>query len=311
MAGKIPMVSRNVNGIFVEQRQTDGFINGTAMCIAHDRRINTWFRTKDTLELFVALAVELGSKIKCSDLSTLDVARLSAAKYAETFPGLVVARLGSPDNGGGAWLHPDLAIQLAQWCNKPFAIQVSRWVREWMTSAHNPIQLEADSDRVQTRDELKDKKRLEFTGQIKAFLESAGQYKPGSFHTNKTFWESHDKLNILLTTETAKQMRERLAQELGRNVSEQELLRDYFPISNLANYASLCQAAANEMALNKTSPLAAIDIASKQVLSFTYVAKPIDFTERIALVRRRLEQRDQMFLRDKMFLVLNHSVNEP
>jgi hypothetical protein len=62
----------------------------------------------------------------------------------------------------------------------------------------------------------------------------------------------------------------------------------------LANYASLCQAAANEMALNGTSPLMAIEVAAKQVLSPSYTAKPIDFTERIGMVRRRLEQRDQI-----------------
>jgi hypothetical protein len=30
----------------------------------------------------------------------------------------------------GSWIHPDLAVQLAQWISPSFAIQVSRWVRE-------------------------------------------------------------------------------------------------------------------------------------------------------------------------------------
>ena len=102
------------------------------------------------------------------------------------------------------------------------------------------------------------------------------------------------KLNRILTTETAKDMRDRLSIDLGRPVSEQELLRDYFPIDDLANYAALCQAAANEIAMNGTSPFAAIDIAAKQVLSKNYVAKPINFVERISLVRRRLNQKDQL-----------------
>jgi KilA-N domain len=292
MAGKIQKVVREVNGIIVEQRSTDGFINGTAMCVAHNKKIDSWFRTEDTLELFEALAINLS--IKYSDLSILDVSRVSATKYAEIFPDFLIAKQGSPKNGGGVWLHPDLAVQLAQWCNKPFALQVSRWVREWMTSAYNPIQLEADADRVQIRDELKDSKRLEFTGQIKLFLEAAGSYEPGSFKTAQTFAKAHNKLNTLLTTETAQQMRDRLGKELDKAISDQQLLRDYFPISDLANYASLCQAAANEMALNGTSPLMAIEVAAKQVLSPSYIAKPIDFTERIGLVRRRLEQRDQI-----------------
>ena len=30
----------------------------------------------------------------------------------------------------GTFAHPDLAIQIAQWCSPLFAIQVSRWTRE-------------------------------------------------------------------------------------------------------------------------------------------------------------------------------------
>ncbi len=296
MAGKIQKVVREVNGITIEQRSADGFINGTAMCVAHDKKINDWFRSQDALELFIALAVDLDSNFNCGNSRNLDVSTLSATKYTEMFVGLIISRSGSPQTGGGTWLHPDLAVQLAQWCNKPFALQVSRWVREWMTSAYNPIQLEADADRVQIRDELKDGKRLEFTGQIKLFLVAAGKYEPGSFQTVRAFQVAHNRLNTLLTTETAQQMKDRLGKELGKTISDQQLLRDYFPINDLANYASLCQAAANEMALNGTSPLVAIDVAARQVLSPSYVAKPIDFTERIGLVRRRLEQKDQVRL---------------
>ena len=30
----------------------------------------------------------------------------------------------------GTWIHPDLGIQLAQWCSPSFSIQVSKWIRE-------------------------------------------------------------------------------------------------------------------------------------------------------------------------------------
>ena len=33
-------------------------------------------------------------------------------------------------NHSGSWIHPDLAVQLAQWISPHFAIQVSRWIRE-------------------------------------------------------------------------------------------------------------------------------------------------------------------------------------
>lgn len=74
------------------------------------------------------------SNLKYSDLSISDPQRLSATKYAQLFPELLVVKQGSPEFGGGTWIHPDLAIQLAQWCNKLFAIQVSRWVRDWFVN---------------------------------------------------------------------------------------------------------------------------------------------------------------------------------
>ena len=292
---KAPIMSRDVNGMPIEQRQTDGFINGTAMSVAHGKELNDWFTTKDTLELFFALADDLRVEIKAGDFRDLDVSRLSASKYAEIFPGLVFSKRGSPLTGGGTWLHPDLAIQLAQWCNKPFAIQVSRWIREWMTSAYNPIQLEADADRVAIRDDLKDTKRLALTDQVKRFLVEAGLYDD-KMYSRIFFGSVHNEVNIVLTTEKASVMRARLEAHLGKKISEPELLRDYFPIKDLVNYAALCQAAANEMFLNGTDPIKAVKKAAKYILSPTYVPSPIDFTERIGLVRRRLEQRDQLLL---------------
>lgn len=294
---KIPKVARDINGTVIEQRQTDGFINGTAMCVAYGKKIDAWLRTQDTLELFQALADV--TEFNYSDLSNLDAARLSASKYAKIFPGLILSKGGSPEFGGGSWLHPDLAIQLAQWCSKPFALQVSSWVREWMTSASNPVQLEADADRVRMRDVLKDRKRLEFTDQIKAFLENCGTYKPGSPETTRAFSDAHDYINCLLTTETAKQMRERLKRQTGKEISDKQLLRDYYPIEDLANFAAVCQAAANEMHRSKVSPKKAIDRAIQQVLSRFYEPKPIDFTEQISLVRERIQSRDQMKLKSE------------
>ncbi len=96
----------------VEQRVTDGFINGTAMCVAHGKQINDWIRTNEVLELFLALANDLDIKINHGNSRDSSAARLSTSKYTQLFPDLVISKRGSPENGGGVWLHPDLAIQL-------------------------------------------------------------------------------------------------------------------------------------------------------------------------------------------------------
>jgi hypothetical protein len=41
---------------------------------------------------------------------------------------LIDAKKGGNDSG--LWVHPDLAIQLAQWISPMFSLKVSRWMRE-------------------------------------------------------------------------------------------------------------------------------------------------------------------------------------
>lgn len=98
------------------------------MCVAHGKKIASWLRNQETIELVEALAKDLGFKPKYAISHNSGAARISAA-----YPTLLISKRGSPEAGGGTWLHPDLAIQLAQWCNPFFAIQVSRWVREWLS----------------------------------------------------------------------------------------------------------------------------------------------------------------------------------
>jgi phage anti-repressor protein len=97
------------------------------MCVAHGKDISDWLKTDGTWDLVTALANDLGVKPNPAKKPNSVKTRVTAA-----YPDLVVSKRASPANGGGVWLHPDLAIQLAQWCNPFFAIQVSRWVREWI-----------------------------------------------------------------------------------------------------------------------------------------------------------------------------------
>lgn len=293
MSAKLKFRSRQVNGIEVEQRERDGFINGTTMCVAHGKEISEWFRRRETIELITALAIDLGLEINLGISQDSNAAKVSAA-----YPDLVLSKRGAPESGGGTWVHPDLAIQLAQWCNTSFAIQVSRWVRDWLLEIYNPTQIESDIDRVAIRADLKDVKRLDLMDRVRDFLQAAGRYNPKDEQTRIYFGRVQNKLNVVLTTEKAIEMRARLERHLSKKVSESELLRDFFPITDLVNFGTLCQAAANEMSMNGTDPLVAIDIAAKQVLPKTYVAKPIDFTEQISLVRQRIAQRDQLKIKD-------------
>ncbi len=116
----LKFIPRKVNGIKVEQRNTDGFINGTAMCVAHGKDIYDWLRQDSVFDLVAALARRLGLEPKTGKNRDSGATRVSAI-----YPTLIVVKRGSPDNGGGTWIHPKLAVHVAQYCNVDFALQVS------------------------------------------------------------------------------------------------------------------------------------------------------------------------------------------
>jgi KilA-N domain len=290
MAGKIQKVVREVNGITVEQRSTDGFVNGTAMCVAHSKDINDWLTTKDTFELFLALAVDLDLRFNPGDFRDSDVSRLSGAKYAQIFSNLVVSKRGSPENGGGTWLHPDLAVQLAQWCSPAFAIQVSRWIQDWIIKSQNPVASQADLDRIKYRSNLKDEARLRMTDQVKLHLQAIKRYDDKQY-AGIYFARVHDALNKVITGETAKQMRKRLSPIIKKPeeaIKENELIRDYFPAMHLQRYIALCESTANYMINDNLNPLEAVKRASKYALPSNHLPESIDFEEHIKLLKSKI-----------------------
>jgi hypothetical protein len=273
--GELLNFRRAVNGVRVEQRTDNGFINGTAMCTAHNKRLDSWLHTQDALEVFEVLAVDLGVFINYSDLSNLDVPRLSAKKYAEIFPDLIITKRGSPSTGGGSWLHPDLAMQLAQWCNKRFAIQVSRWIREWLTAGQIPIDSDAEQEyvrwqqRYDIRVELKDVLRPELMNSVVKWAQDNGM-------SPKTLCSDvHDAMNERIQGAKSQQIR-----ALG-GLPMVVLIRDYFDASPLMNYAAINKLAKNAIQDRSIEPLAAVYEACDFYLGKSYVPKLLPISENV------------------------------
>jgi hypothetical protein len=273
------MIGHSLQGIAVYQREFDGYVNATQICKVH---LEITGERKDT-------ANWLQTKMAQSAIQKLSLVT-----------GIPVTELTDVKQGGkyqGTWIHPRLAVRFTMWVNDDFSLAVEDWIHQWLGSGYTPAQMEADIDRVSMRDKLKDTKRTALTGQVKLFLESINEYNPGSKETGIFFWRVHNEVNLVLTGEKASDMKQRLESFLGKRVSENELLRDYFPMTDLADYAAICQAAANNIE-NGLHPINAIKLAAKQVLPSNHVPSQIDFTEKINLARYRLEQakRGQSYL---------------
>lgn len=97
-------------------RSEDGYLNATAMCKAAGKLIGNYLRNAETN----AFVDELSSDM-----------RISISELIQSVKG-----------GGnqGTWVHPKVAIHLAQWLSPKFAVQVTNWVYDWMMGKAQPKQ---------------------------------------------------------------------------------------------------------------------------------------------------------------------------
>lgn len=253
------IISYNYNATLISQRYKDGYINLTAMAQAEGKLIADYLRL-DTTKAFLD---------KLSETMGIPIVNLVEVKTGR---------------GGGTWGHPQIAIHCGQWCSPGFAVLVTRWVMTWMTTGQNPLQ--SDLDRMVYRDALKDEARLRMTDQIKEYLEQIQRYDDKKF-SGQYFARVHNRINVIVTSETSLEMRERLSQLLGYKVKDSDLIRDYFPALVLQRYISMCEATANLIAEGQ-QPLDAVERAKAIVLARNYVPQKINFIESMKFVRQRV-----------------------
>lgn len=107
----LDLIPHQVGTGLVCQRPTDGYINATAMCGANGKLFGHYRERAATEEFLTELSTDIGIPISQ----------------------LVQSIKGGDPQVQGTWVHPDVAVNLAQWCSPKFAVQVARWVREWMS----------------------------------------------------------------------------------------------------------------------------------------------------------------------------------
>lgn len=137
--------SRHYNGVEIRQRE-DGFLDATAIGKAGNIRLENWWRQPFLLRYLVAMAEKLGLPIPSKKVldslqransvesTGLGLTKLTATLAAKHFPGLVQVKRGSPELGGGTWVHSKLGIRLAQESDEKFAVEVDSWVEEGLKS---------------------------------------------------------------------------------------------------------------------------------------------------------------------------------
>jgi hypothetical protein len=120
--------SLTYNGVVIISR-SDGYVDAAQLCKAGGKEFEHWHSLESTKQLVLVLK----SKARIPTLDLIEI-----------------------NKGGdhiGSWIHPDLAIQLAQWISPLFALQVSEWIRTLFTDDNVSLNI-----KLQNENKLKDSK---------------------------------------------------------------------------------------------------------------------------------------------------------
>ena len=156
----VPISTLTLNNIVITSRIDDNYINATLLCKAGNKKINDWYRLNTTKELINELKSDTG----------IPVSQIIDSKKGN-----------SNDFQQGTWIHPDLAIQLAQWISPSFALQVSKWIRTLFNNGHVSIDkiIQEKDKRIKLLEDtyLKKHKRMDYDGSNVIYMLTTDDYK--------------------------------------------------------------------------------------------------------------------------------------
>ena len=101
------------NGVEIQRRPSDGYVNATAMCKANGKRWPDYMANDRTKAYIAELAAVVG--IPTTGMN-----------------GLVQTIQGGLPHLQGTWVHPRIAVDLARWISPAFAVWMDGWFLEVM-----------------------------------------------------------------------------------------------------------------------------------------------------------------------------------
>lgn len=106
---QLALIPRAEEGMMIPQRVADGYISATALCQSVGKRYSD-YRALSTTQAFIN---ELVTETRLPEERLIHVIKGGNASLQ------------------GTWVHPFIAMNLAQWLSPKFAVKVSKWVTEW------------------------------------------------------------------------------------------------------------------------------------------------------------------------------------
>lgn len=97
-----------LEGVDIVCRQSDGYINATAICKAGRTNLDNWFDCDRTMAFLAEL-----SKVA-------DIRKAGLIKFDSVEP---------------IWVHPRIALNIAHWISVKFDVKISGWVQEMLITS--------------------------------------------------------------------------------------------------------------------------------------------------------------------------------
>lgn len=107
------LIFKSNNELSLYQRSSDGYVDATKLCKQAGKRINHYLHNQETKEYLAELARSAGIPANL----------------------LVVKRNTGVNTERGTWVHPKVAIHLAQWFSPQFAVFVTNIMMDWFSGA--------------------------------------------------------------------------------------------------------------------------------------------------------------------------------
>lgn len=114
---ELPLIDHAIEGGSVHQRPKDGYVNATDLCKAAGKRFNDYARLGSTKEFLQELSA---------------VAGIPVTEQNQELNALIYTIQGGKPELQGTWVHPDVAVNLAQWLSPKFAVRVSQIINDWL-----------------------------------------------------------------------------------------------------------------------------------------------------------------------------------
>ena len=124
----ITLIDKNDQPYAIICRESDGYIDVTNLCKAGGRLFSTWRRKTTTEEFLKILEEDIKSEYQKDTSMQLCTDILINTEIAQTD----ILELIKIETSGlrGTWVHPKVAINIAQWISPKFDVQVTKWVHQ-------------------------------------------------------------------------------------------------------------------------------------------------------------------------------------